>query len=132
MLVAAVDAGGDELSDHAGLEVGAQAQAGLVEVGLIPALKEDLVLRALAESEIDRDNPYLIFVRQALKALENGFPYPIIPEMAAYITPLDIALRETFGGVDPAEALARVTFLETIPDDLLPFYEEIWMRILGA
>lgn len=32
----------------------------------------------------------------------------------------------------PAEALARVTFLETIPDDLLPFYEEIWTRILGA
>ena len=32
----------------------------------------------------------------------------------------------------PAEALARVTFLEPIPDDLLPFYEDIWMRILGA
>jgi len=32
----------------------------------------------------------------------------------------------------PAEALARVTFLETIPDDLLPFYEDIWTRVLGA
>lgn len=32
----------------------------------------------------------------------------------------------------PAEALARVTFLEPLPDDLLPFYEDIWMRILGA
>src|SRR5712691_2152882 len=32
----------------------------------------------------------------------------------------------------PAEALARVTFLETIPDDLLPLYEEIWTRVLGA
>jgi spermidine/putrescine-binding protein len=32
----------------------------------------------------------------------------------------------------PAEALARVTFLEPIPDDLLPFYEDIWTRILGA
>lgn len=32
----------------------------------------------------------------------------------------------------PAAALARVTFLETIPDDLLPVYEDIWMRVLGA
>jgi spermidine/putrescine transport system substrate-binding protein len=32
----------------------------------------------------------------------------------------------------PAEVLGRVTFLETIPDDLLPLYENIWMRILGA
>jgi spermidine/putrescine transport system substrate-binding protein len=32
----------------------------------------------------------------------------------------------------PAEALARVTFLEPLPDDLLPVYEDIWMRILGA
>jgi spermidine/putrescine transport system substrate-binding protein len=32
----------------------------------------------------------------------------------------------------PAEVLGRVTFLETIPDDLLPLYEDIWMRILGA
>ena len=32
----------------------------------------------------------------------------------------------------PAEALTRVTFLEPIPDDLLPFYEDMWMRILGA
>lgn len=32
----------------------------------------------------------------------------------------------------PAEALARVTFLETIPDNLLPLYEDIWMRVLGA
>jgi spermidine/putrescine transport system substrate-binding protein len=32
----------------------------------------------------------------------------------------------------PAEALARVTFLETIPDDLLPLYEDIWTRVLGA
>jgi len=32
----------------------------------------------------------------------------------------------------PAETLARVTFLEHIPDDLLPFYEDIWTRILGA
>ena len=32
----------------------------------------------------------------------------------------------------PAEVLGRVTFLETIPDDLLPLYEDIWTRILGA
>lgn len=32
----------------------------------------------------------------------------------------------------PADVLARVTFLETIPDDLLPVYEEIWTRVLGA
>ena len=32
----------------------------------------------------------------------------------------------------PADALARVTFLETIPDDLLPFYEDIWTRVLGV
>ena len=32
----------------------------------------------------------------------------------------------------PAEVLGRVTFLETIPEDLLPLYEDIWTRILGA
>ncbi|MBM3222211.1 MAG: spermidine/putrescine ABC transporter substrate-binding protein [Candidatus Tectomicrobia bacterium] len=32
----------------------------------------------------------------------------------------------------PAETLARVTFLETIPDDVLPVYEDIWTRLLGA
>jgi hypothetical protein len=32
----------------------------------------------------------------------------------------------------PAEVLGRVTFLETIPDDLLSLYEDIWTRILGA
>ena len=32
----------------------------------------------------------------------------------------------------PAEVLTRVTFLEPIPDDLLPVYEDIWTRILGA
>jgi spermidine/putrescine-binding protein len=32
----------------------------------------------------------------------------------------------------PAEALARVRLLETIPDDLLPVYEDIWTRLLTA
>jgi spermidine/putrescine transport system substrate-binding protein len=32
----------------------------------------------------------------------------------------------------PEEVLGRVTFLETIPDDLLPLYEDMWTRILGA
>lgn len=31
-----------------------------------------------------------------------------------------------------AEALARISFLETIPDDLLPLYEDIWTRLLAA
>jgi spermidine/putrescine transport system substrate-binding protein len=31
-----------------------------------------------------------------------------------------------------AETLARVTLLETIPDALLPLYEEIWLRLLSA
>lgn len=32
----------------------------------------------------------------------------------------------------PAEALQRVTFLDTIPDEVLPLYEELWTRILGT
>lgn len=31
-----------------------------------------------------------------------------------------------------ADELARATLLETIPDDLLPLYEEIWTQLLGA
>lgn len=30
------------------------------------------------------------------------------------------------------EALGRITFLETIPDELLPTYDAIWTRLLGA
>jgi len=32
----------------------------------------------------------------------------------------------------PADALGRVTLLETIPDELLPIYEDIWTRLLSA
>ena len=32
----------------------------------------------------------------------------------------------------PDDLLARVTFLEVIPDELLPVYEEIWLRILAG
>jgi maltose-binding protein MalE len=83
-----------------------ESQAGLVEVGLIPALKEDLVQGPLTELDLDRDDPHLLFVRQALKALEYGVPYPIAPEFAAYVTPLDAALQAAANGADPAEALA--------------------------
>jgi maltose-binding protein MalE len=83
-----------------------ESQAGLVEVGLIPALKEDLVQGPLTELDLDRDDPHLLFVRQALKALEYGFPYPTAPEFAAYVTPLDAALQAAANGADPAEALA--------------------------
>lgn len=31
-----------------------------------------------------------------------------------------------------ADMLARVTFLETIPDEVLPLYEDIWTRLLTA
>lgn len=30
------------------------------------------------------------------------------------------------------DALQRVTFLEAIPDEVLPVYEELWTRVLGA
>lgn len=32
----------------------------------------------------------------------------------------------------PAEALSRLTFLATLPDDLLPIYEDIWSRFLAT
>jgi spermidine/putrescine-binding protein len=32
----------------------------------------------------------------------------------------------------PDDLLARVTFLEVIPDELLPVYEEIWLQILAG
>jgi spermidine/putrescine transport system substrate-binding protein len=73
--------------------------------------------------------------------------YMLRPEVAAdnsnttgYATTNQVAVEKY---IDPqvasnpavypsAETLARVTFLEPIPDDLLPLYEEIWTRVLGA
>lgn len=83
-----------------------ESQARLVEFGLIPAAQEELVLRSLAELDLDQNNPNLQFVRQAMKALKYGYPYPVAPEFAAYTTPLNIALQSAFNGGDPAQALA--------------------------
>ena len=82
-----------------------ESQASLVEFGLIPAAQEELVLRSLAELDLDQNNPNLQFVRQAMKALKYGYPYPVAPEFAAYSTPLNIAMQSVFNGGDPVQAL---------------------------
>jgi spermidine/putrescine transport system substrate-binding protein len=61
----------------------------------------------------------------------NTTGYATANQVAAekYLTP---AVAHNPAIYPPAEALARATILETIPDDLLPLYEELWTRVLGA
>jgi arabinogalactan oligomer / maltooligosaccharide transport system substrate-binding protein len=70
----------------------APAQTALAATGWIPTLRDVSLKNALQA--------------QALKALLTGFAYPVRPEMAAYPTALDTALKSVFeDGVSPAVAL---------------------------
>ena len=71
-----------------------EAQALLGGVGHIPAVVG-----------VEPANPIL---QQAAIALQGGTAYPVLPEMDAYLKPIDTALRSVFDeGADPAGALQQ-------------------------
>jgi len=80
-----------------------QSQAAVAEVGLIPALSGSPVNLAASQVQItDR------LTAQSMLALVDGTTYPVIPEMNAYSSQLDIALKSIFeNGVPPQVALQR-------------------------
>ena len=68
------------------------AQATLSGAGRIPAL-----------ATVDVSDPLLA---QAMNALADGTPLPVLPEMDAYWEPMNVALRSVLeDGADPAKAL---------------------------
>jgi ABC-type glycerol-3-phosphate transport system substrate-binding protein len=73
-----------------------EAQAGLLEVGLIPATLPE----QLPPAESDR------LLEEAMQALAGGTAYPTGIDFALYSTALGAAVQSVFdGGVPPAEAL---------------------------
>ena len=69
-----------------------EAQATMARTGRIPA-----------RLDVPLEDPLLA---QALKALQGGTTYPVVPEMAAYPVAMDTALKSVFeDGISPAIAL---------------------------
>jgi arabinogalactan oligomer/maltooligosaccharide transport system substrate-binding protein len=80
-----------------------ESQAFVAQVGLIPAINGSPV--NLAASQVKVDDP---LIAQAMLALVDGITFPVVPEMSAYTSQMDIALKSVFeGGVAPEEALKR-------------------------
>ena len=78
-----------------------EAQAGLAQVSLIPALLPSRMISAGGEGQIDD-----ALIPQVMQALSGGATYPARPEMAIYTPYLDIALQSIFNGeASPADAL---------------------------
>ena len=76
--------------------VSPDAQTLLADVGLLPAITGLQLLGELTGRQLT----------QAMIALAGGTAYPPVPEMAAYLAPMDIALRSVFeNGTFPQEAL---------------------------
>jgi ABC-type glycerol-3-phosphate transport system substrate-binding protein len=83
------------------------AQAKLSEAGLIPVLKS-ATLEGLLKDRL---------ILQAVRAMEKGTPYPVVPEIEVYQNPIDIALKAIFeNDVPPEDALT--TAEETIRQKL--------------
>ncbi|MGD9092637.1 MAG: extracellular solute-binding protein [Anaerolineales bacterium] len=78
-----------------------ESQTELAEVGLIPSINGSPTNLVVGKMNVtDR------LIRQAMLALVDGTTYPVIPEMSAYIAPMDIALKSVFfEGANPSEAL---------------------------
>jgi arabinogalactan oligomer/maltooligosaccharide transport system substrate-binding protein len=71
-----------------------EAQALLTGAGHIPAV-----------AGVEVDDPLMA---QAVAAFEGGTAFPVIPEMGAYWSPMDTALKSVFDeGTDPAAALQQ-------------------------
>jgi spermidine/putrescine-binding protein len=49
--------------------------------------------------------------------------------MARYVTP---QVRQNPAIYPPEALMQRLTFLDVIPDTLLPVYDEIWLRVLAG
>ena len=78
-----------------------ESQAAFAEGGAIPALS---ATAAFAPGGLISIKDELI--REAMIALEDGVTYPVVPAMAYYSAPLDIALQAIFfDGVPVEEAL---------------------------
>jgi maltose-binding protein MalE len=86
-----------------------QAQAGLAQVGFIPAIDPALLTAAGAEAKVE--DP---LIAQAMSALMGGAAYPTHPQFPLYLPYLDIAIQSIFNG----EASAQDA-LQTAEDAIL-------------
>jgi maltose-binding protein MalE len=78
-----------------------EAQISLADVGLIPAGSG--ASQYHLTDKVNVDHP---LIAQAMTALADGAPYPIIPEFGAYDIPMDILLQSTlYKNVDSQKAL---------------------------
>lgn len=78
-----------------------ESQAAFAEGGAIPALSAAAVFAPGSLISIQDE-----LIREAMIALEDGATYPVVPAMAYYSAPLDIALQSIFfDGVPAEEAL---------------------------
>ncbi len=78
-----------------------QSQAGLAQVGFIPAIDPAQITAAGAEARIED-----ALISQAMAALAGGAAYPIHPQFASYLPYLDIAIQSIFNGeASAADAL---------------------------
>jgi spermidine/putrescine transport system substrate-binding protein len=62
-------------------------------------------------------------------AATTGYAVANQAAIARYVAP---KLAQNPAIYPPDELLARVTFLEVIPDEILPVYEDIWLRVLAG
>ena len=69
------------------------AQAGLAQVGFIPAIHPDQITAAGDAAPID--DPLIL---QAMAALAGGAAYPTHPQFSLYLPYLDIAIQSIFNG----------------------------------
>jgi maltose-binding protein MalE len=73
------------------------AQSRLNQIGLFPVVGDIRLADPRQE----------VLLTQALTALAGGVAYPVAPEMALYLAPLDAALQSVIAGNrTPAEALS--------------------------
>lgn len=80
-----------------------EAQSALAEGGSIPSINGSPAAGAAAALQID--DP---LIEQAMLALVDGVPYPVVPEMLAYPAALEGAMRAFFDeGLPAAEALRQ-------------------------
>jgi maltose-binding protein MalE len=78
-----------------------EAQLSLADVDLIPAGSG-----AMEYHLADKVNVNHPLIAQAMAALVDGAPYPILPELGAYDTPMDILLQSTlYKNIDAQKAL---------------------------
>lgn len=91
-----------------------ESQSYIADTGDIPAISASSAFAPGSQASIRDD-----LIRQAMIALEGGATYPVLPEMAAYTAPMDIALQSIFfDGVPAGEALQIAE--DSISDTISP------------